>query len=81
MVQPARHRHLSQTRIGWSDPDPSCDCFAPAPKRCACQDGAGYWRKRHAYVIERADGRHCCWCDKLESWAQAKGRESKAAAL
>ena len=67
VVQPARHRHLSQTRIGWSDPDP-CDCYAPAPKRCECVSRAGRLRRHHEYLHESREGTRCVWCSTLRTW-------------
>ena len=62
--EPVRGRNLSKVQIRWSDPDP-CDCYAPAPKRCECKDGAGYRRKAHAYLHESPQGTRCVWCSTL----------------
>jgi len=50
--EPVRGRRLSKVQIRWSDPDP-CDCYAPAPKRCECKDGAGYRRTCGAHWREQ----------------------------
>ena len=42
--EPVRGRNLSKVQIRHSDPDPSCDCYAPAPRKCECVSRAG--RKR-----------------------------------
>ena len=65
---PQRGRHLSKLRIDWSDPDPSCDCFAPAPKRCECVSRSGRKREHHAYLHESPRGLRCAFCDRLRPW-------------
>jgi hypothetical protein len=63
--QSQRGRHLSKLRIGWCDPEP-LDCYAPAPKRCACRDAAGFKRKAHEYLVDSRQGRRCWACGALE---------------
>ena len=65
--EPVRGRNLSKVQIRRSDPDP-CDCYAPAPKRCECKDGAGYRRKAHEYLHESPQGTRCVWCSRLRPW-------------
>ena len=66
--EPVRGRNLSKVQIRWSDPDPSCDCFAPAPKRCVCVSRAGRKREHHSYVHESRAGLRCAFCDRLRPW-------------
>ena len=64
LLQSVRGRHLSKTRIGYSDPDP-CDEWAPAPIRSVCRDRAGRLRKRHEYLLETRGGSLCLWCGRV----------------
>jgi hypothetical protein len=66
--EPVRGRHLSKVQIRWSDPDPSCDCYAPAPKRCVCVSGAGRKRLHHEYLHESREGTRCVWCSAIRTW-------------
>lgn len=67
VLTPTRHRHLSPTQIRWSDPDPACDCYAPAPQRCECVSRAGRRRLHHAYLHESPAGLRCAFCDRLRA--------------
>jgi len=66
--EPVRGRHLSKVQIRWSDPDPSCDCYAPAPRKCVCVSRAGRKREHHAYLHESPQGTRCVWCSRLRPW-------------
>jgi hypothetical protein len=63
--EPVRGRNLSKVQIRWSDPDPSCDCFAPAPHKCECVSRAGRKRRHHSYVHESRAGVRCAFCDRI----------------
>ena len=63
--EPVRGRNLSKVQIRWSDPDPSCDCFAPAPRKCVCVSRAGRKRRHHSYVHESRAGVRCAFCDRI----------------
>jgi len=46
----------------------SCDCYAPAPKRCVCVSRSGRKREHHAYLHESPQGTRCAFCDRLRPW-------------